>query len=219
MQKTLLHTLIAYERDRKESPIAVVDSKVPDGYRDEKLVELGIVRCGIDAGNHLCSIDEIFNEIINPDVDLPADFTKQTRITNDMARGIYFDESRTVHVGSQPDRKGTGLGDDRLCLTIAHILRDVYKSLTWTGYYNPVKLLRDKICENIAYDSNSLPDSILKYDWNQKFTTNNLEILLAREGFFFDSTNAYMRCMAMALMLNRAPEIMDDIHDPDYGDR
>ena len=82
-----------------------------------------------------------------------------------------------------------------------------------------MKLLRDKICENIAYDSNSLPDSILKYDWNQKFTTNNLEILLAREGFFFDLTSAYMRCMAMALMLNRAPEIMDDIHDSDYGDR
>ena len=211
------HVMITREQNAEEHALAVVDSKVPWGYRDEKLVELGIVRCGVDVFNHLCSIDEVFNEFMYPGFDIPAEFTRQTGITDDMAKGRHFDGSRTIHVGLTPEHKGTGLGEDRVNSMIVHILRDVYLGITLSDEYNPLDLLdyevQDKFHLSDIHDL-KIPCSMWGYDWNGKFATKNLVVLLEREGFFFDPSSAYMRCLATAFMLHRVPECMHELHEP-----
>ena len=215
----LSYVLITREQHAETHSLAVVDSNVPWEHKDEKLVEIGIVRCGVDASNRLCSVDEAFNALIWPGFDVPAEFTKVTGIANDMLRGTRFDKTRSVHSGTRPDYKGTGLGKDVFGSTLIHIMRGAYVAIILSDEYtNPLRFLDYEIQQKCTHDGNDIRvRTISEYDWKGRFGTDNLAVLLEREGFFFDGTPAYMRCLAAALLLHRVPESMHELHEKHEG--
>ena len=166
--------------------IVILDTETT-GLEKSDIIELGIVRCSIDSANCLCSVDEVFDEFNDPGYDIPSEITAMTGITNDMVRGKHIDES-----------------------SISHILRDDPVIVVYNAEYD--RPLFEKLFSN---DCHKWVCSMRYYDWYEKgFGTKKLELLLEREGFFFNAHRAYMDCLAVAFMLHRVPESLSEILKP-----
>ena len=44
--------------------IAILDTETTGVEQDDAVIELSIVRCGVDSFNRLCTVDEIYDEFI-----------------------------------------------------------------------------------------------------------------------------------------------------------
>ena len=166
--------------------IAILDTETT-GIKDADVIELGIIRCGVDEFNHLCSIDEIYDEFNDPGCDIPSEITKLTGITDTMVKGKRLNEAK-----------------------VNHILRDDPVIVVHNAAYD--RPLFEKLFPD---DNHKWVCSMEYYDWyNRGFGTKKLELLLEREGFFFDAHRAYMDCFAVAYMLHLVPESLDEILKP-----
>ena len=77
--------------------IAILDTETT-GLGDADVIELGIVRCGVDSSNCLSSIDEIFDEFNDPGHEIPPEITELTGISDDMVKGKRLNESKVNHI-------------------------------------------------------------------------------------------------------------------------
>ena len=166
--------------------IAILDTETT-GLGDADVIELGIVRCGVDSSNCLSSIDEIFDEFNDPGHEIPPEITELTGISDDMVKGKRLNESKVSHI----------LRDDPVIV--------VHNA----GYDRP---LFEKVFPS---DDHRWVCSMEYYDWYKKgFAAKKLERLLELEGFFFEAHRAYMDCLAVAFMLRRVPESLSAILKP-----
>ena len=67
--------------------VAILDIETTGFGPDDRVLELAIVRCGIDASGNLCSVDEMLDEFNDPGCEIPAKVGALTGITDDMVRG------------------------------------------------------------------------------------------------------------------------------------
>ena len=166
--------------------VVILDTETT-GLDEADVIELGMIRCGVDASNRLCSIDEVFDGFNDPGYAIPPPITKLTGITDEMVKGKCLDEAE-----------------------IRHVLRDDPVIIVHNAAYD--RPLFEKLFPD---DDHMWACSMDYYDWyGNGFATKKLEILLEREGFFFDAHRAYMDCLAVAFMLHRVPESLDKILKP-----
>ena len=167
-------------------PIVILDTETT-GLDDADVIELGMIRCGVDGSNRLCSIDEMLNGFNDPGYDIPPLITELTGITNEMVKGKSLDKTK-----------------------VRHILRDDPIVVVHNAAYD--RPLFEKLFPG---DNHRWVCSLEYYDWyGRGFATKNLAMLLEREGFFFNAHRAYMDCLAVAFMLNLVPESLNEILRP-----
>lgn len=167
--------------------ITILDTETTGLTSDAEVLELAIVRCGVDASDHLCSLDEVVDEFNDPGFEIPAEVSDLTGITDNMVRNKSVDIAKVNHV----------LRDDPV--VIAHNAK----------FDRPFfeKLFKD--------DCHKWACSMEYFDWyGRGFGTRKLGMLLEREGFFFDAHRAYMDCLAVAFMLYLVPESLKEILKP-----
>lgn len=167
--------------------IAILDTETTGFGPDAEVLELAIVRCGIDDSGNLCSIDEILDEFNDPGFEIPAEVGKLTGITDDMVRGKRVDKTKVEHI----------LRDDPVI--IAH----------------NAKFDRPFFEKLFPGDSHEWACSMEYCDWSGRgFTGRNLGMLLQQEGFFFDAHRAYMDCLAVAALMHIVPGCLAEILTP-----
>ena len=52
--------------------VVILDTETTGFGPDDRVLELAIVRCGIDASGNLCSVDEMLDEFNDPGFEIPA---------------------------------------------------------------------------------------------------------------------------------------------------
>ena len=167
--------------------MAILDTETTGFGPDAEVLELAIVRCGIDGSGSLCSIDEILDEFNDPGFEIPAEVGKLTGITDDMVRGKRVDTAKVEHI----------LRDDPVI--IAHN----------AGFDRP---FFEKLFPG---NSHEWACSMEYCDWSGRgFAGRNLGMLLQQEGFFFDANRAYMDCLAVAALMHIVPGCLAEILAP-----
>ena len=167
--------------------VAILDTETTGFEPDDRVLELAIVRCGIDASGNLCSVDEMLDEFNDPGFEIPAEVGALTGITNDMVRGKRVDSAKVEHILR---------GDPVIVAHNARFDRPFFE-----------KLFPD--------DGHKWACSMAYYDWQGRgFSGKGLSYLMQQEGFFFDAHRAYMDCLAVAFMLHRVPESLNEILKP-----
>ena len=167
--------------------VAILDTETTGFGPDDRVLELAIVRCGIDASGNLCSVDEVLDEFNDPGFEIPAEVGALTGITDGMVRGKRVDSAKVEHILS---------GDP---VIVAHN----------AGFDRPFfeKLFPD--------DGHKWVCSMEYCDWQGRgFSGRGLGYLVQQEGFFFDAHRAYMDCLAVVALLYVVPGIVDEILEP-----
>ena len=78
--------------------VAILDTETTGLGPDAEVLELAIVRCGVDSSGSLCSVDEMLDEFNDPGFEIPAEVGKITGITDDMVHGKSVDMSKVEHI-------------------------------------------------------------------------------------------------------------------------
>ena len=164
--------------------IAIIDTETTGLTSDAKVLELAVIRCGVDDSGNLCSIDEILDEFNDPGFEIPEKISKITGITDEMVSGKSVNMAKLEHI----------LRDDPIIM--AHN----------ASFDRP-------IFESICHDDNHEWVCSLKYcNWHDRgFSGNGLGVLLQQEGYFFNAHRAYMDCLALAMLLYVVPDSLAEI--------
>ena len=62
------------------------------------MLELAIIRCGVDDSGSLCSIDEMLDEFNHPGFEIPPKVGELTGITDEMVRGKSVDKAKVERI-------------------------------------------------------------------------------------------------------------------------
>lgn len=167
--------------------VAILDTETTGLTDNADVIDLAILRCGVDASNQLCCIDEVYSGLNDPGRPIPPHIAELTGITDEMVKGQSIEKS-TVH----------------------HILRDDPVIVAHNAAFD--RPLFEKLFPN---DDHNWACSMEYCGWYRRgFETKKLEILLEREGFFYDAHRAYMDCLAVAFLLHLVPESLAEILEP-----
>ena len=167
--------------------VAILDTETTGFGSDAEVLELAIIRCGIDASGNLCSVDEMLDEFNDPGFEIPAEVSALTGITDDMVRGKRVDRAKVEHILR---------GDPVMVAHNARFDRPFFE-----------KLFPD--------DDHKWACSMEYCDWQGRgFSGKSLSCLVQQEGFFFDAHRAYMDCLAVASLLRVVPESLAEILTP-----
>ena len=167
--------------------IAILDTETTGLDPSSQVLELAIIRCGVDSLGNLCGIDEIVDEFNDPGFEIPADVGELTGITDDMVRGKHIDIGK-----------------------VAHILRGNPVIIAHNAEFD-----RNFFGRVFTNDSYEWSCSVKCCNWsNMGFSGSNLGMLLLQEGFFFDAHRAYMDCLALAMLFCIIPASLTEILSP-----
>ncbi len=167
--------------------IAIIDTETTGLDPDAEVLELAVIRCGVDDSGNLCSIDEMLDEFNDPGFEIPAKVGELTGITDEMVRDKSVDMAKVEHI----------LRDDPVI--IAHNAK----------FDRP---FFEKICPD---DGHEWVCSMQYCDWSRRgFSGRGLGVLLQQEGYFFDAHRAYMDCLAVAILLRVVPDSLAEILTP-----
>ena len=167
--------------------VAILDTETTGFGPDAEVLELAIIRCGVDGSGHLCSVDEVLDEFNDPGFEIPAEVGELTGITNDMVHGKSVDRAKVEHILR---------GDPVMVAHNARFDRPFFE-----------KLFPD--------DGHKWACSMEYCDWQERgFSGKSLGCLVQQEGFFFDAHRAYMDCLAVAALLRVVPESLAEILTP-----
>ena len=167
--------------------VAILDTETTGFGPDAEVLELAIIRCGVDGSGHLCSVDEMLDEFNDPGFEIPAEVGELTGITNDMVHGKSVDRAKVEHILR---------GDPVMVAHNARFDRPFFE-----------KLFPD--------DGHKWACSMEYCDWQERgFSGKSLGCLVQQEGFFFDAHRAYMDCLAVAALLCVVPESLAEILTP-----
>lgn len=169
------------------SRVAILDTETTGLGPDAEVIELAILRCGVDGSGHLCSLDEILDEFNDPDSKIPVEVSNLTGITDDMVRGKHIDRTKVEHI----------LREDPVI--IAHN----------ANFDRP-------FFEKLFKDDNHRWSCSMEYcDWRERgFSGRSLDSLVQQEGFFYTAHRAYVDCLAVAHLLRRVPDSLTEILMP-----
>ena len=167
--------------------IVILDTETTGFWPDAEVLELAIVRCGVDASGNLCSVDEMLDEFNDPGFEIPAEIGELTGITDDMVRGKHVDGAKVEHMLR---------GDPVIIAHNARFDRPFFEKLFPDDYH-------EWAC------------SMEYCDWSGRgFSGRGLGVLLQQEGFFFDAHRAYMDCLAVAALMHIVPGSLAEILAP-----
>ena len=167
--------------------IAIIDTETTGLESDAEILELAIIRCGVDDSGNLCSIDEMVDEFNDPGFEIPTEVSELTGITDEMVRGKSIDMVKVEYI----------LRDDPVI--IAHNAR----------FDRP-------FFERVFPDDDHKWACSVQYcDWSSRgFSGKNLGLLLQQEGYFFDAHRAHMDCLAVAMLMHVVPSSLAEILAP-----
>ena len=131
--------------------IAIIDTETTGLEPDAEILELAVIRCGMDDSGNLCSIDEMLDEFNDPGVKIPVKVSELTDITDEMVRGKSIDMGK-----------------------VGHILRDDPVIIAHNAKFD--RPFFEKVC---PHDDHEWACSVQYCDWSEKgFPGKNLGILL-----------------------------------------
>lgn len=166
--------------------IVVVDCETTGlGYND-KVIELGMVRCRYNKSGHLTSVDETLSMLQDPGIPIPLDVTDMTGITDDMVRDEHIDKSLVQNM----------------------LLNDPFVVAHNAAFDRPLfeRILPNDcrwVCTMVG-----IPWKDLGHD------SVGLCTILEREGWFFDAHRSLQDCLAMAWMLHIVPDTLNRLLAP-----
>lgn len=166
--------------------VAILDTETTGLCPDAEVLELAIVRCGVDDSGRLCSVDEMLDEFNDPGFEIPTEVGRLTGITDEMVSGREIDGAKVGHILR---------GDPIIIAHNARFDRPFFAKMFKDDY--------EWAC------------SMQHCNWHSRgFSGKNLACLLQQEGFFFDAHRAYMDCLATAVLLSRVPGSLAEILRP-----
>ena len=167
--------------------IAILDTETTGLGPDAEVLELAIIRCGVDDSGSLCSIDEMLDEFNDPGFEIPPKVGELTGITDEMVRGKSVDKAKVRRILR---------GDPVIIAHNARFDRPFFE-----------KIFLD--------DCHEWACSMQYCDWpGREFSGRGLGVLLQQEGYFFDAHRAYMDCLAVAALLRVVPGSLAEILAP-----
>ena len=165
--------------------VAILDTETTGLESDAEVIELAIVRCGVDDSDRLCSLEEMLDEFNDPGFEIPVEVSELTGITDDMVRGRRVDVGKVEHILR---------GDPVIIAHNAKFDRPFFE-----------KLFKD--------DGHRWACSMKYCSW-RGFSGRSLGCMVQQEGFFFDAHRAYVDCLAVAALLHRVPGSLAEILTP-----
>lgn len=157
-----------------DTTIVIVDVETTGIGSDDKIIELGMIRCRFDNKGHLAGIDKIFDMFEDPKEPLSPIVTKLTGITDDMLKGKQIDRDEALDMIQ---------GDPIMVAHNARFDRPRFEKM----FPNDLRW---------RCTLNNIP-------WNDiGYGSRSLEALLMYEGWFFDPHRAYRDCLATAWLLH-----------------
>ncbi|MYB30123.1 MAG: DNA polymerase III subunit epsilon [Cenarchaeum sp. SB0663_bin_5] len=166
--------------------IVVVDCETTGLSYNDKVIEMGMVRCRYNKSGQLTSVDDALSMLQDPGIPIPLDVTSMTGITDAMVRGKHIDKNLVQSM----------LHDDPF--VVAHN----------AAFDRP---LFERILSNDcrwACTMVGIPWKDLGHD------SVGLGTILEREGWFFDAHRSLPDCLAMAWMLHVVPDTVNILLAP-----
>ena len=157
-----------------DTTVVVVDVETTGTGSDDKVIELGMVRCRFDGNGRLAGIDKMFDMFEDPKEPLSPIITELTGITDEMVKGTCIDRDKVTDMLQ---------GDPVVLAHNARFDRPRFEKI----YPNDLRW---------RCTLNNIPWSDLGYG------ARSLGALLMYEGWFFDPHRAYRDCLATAWLLH-----------------
>ena len=167
--------------------VAILDTETTGFGSNDEVIELAIVRCGVDRSGRLCSLDEVVDEFNDPGFEIPAEVSELTGITDDMVRGKSVDRAKVERILR---------GDPVIIAHNAAFDRPFFEKM-------------------FPGDCRRWACSMEGCDWRRRgYSGKSLVYLVQQEGFFFSAHRAYMDCLAVAALLYFAPDSLVEVLTP-----
>jgi len=153
---------------------------------DDHIIELGMIRCRYDVAGKLAGIDSVLDMFEDPGEPLSREVTKLTGITDDMVRGKQIDRN-----------------------LVLEMLQD-----------EPVVAAHNAAFDRPRFDQmipNELPwvCTMQNIPWGKMdHSSRKLEVLLQREGWFYEAHRACVDVLAVAWLLHMVQGSLHALLEP-----
>lgn len=178
---------VTFSEPRKDDTIVVtVDCETTGLGYSENVIELGMVRCRYNNAGDLAGVDEKLDMFEDPGKPIPPKITKLTGITDDTVRGQRIDRDRVRNMLR---------GDP---LIVAHN----------AGFDRPR-------FERLIPNDCRWACTMVGIPWmDLGHYSYGLDVILQREGWFFEAHRAINDCLAIAWLLHVVPNGLSALMAP-----